>query len=184
MMGLPQEMAENMIGGYLLSQTPEEKETMTAEFVKALATDMESEIKCTSFLAACVPSPEFATACFTDAEDEIKCASFLAACEPTPFKVGEIQDKMLEAALNAMRSVLDDHIDRARRLIHHVRRDIGMERSTLKPTAFTLDWLDMVVRRRRRWIGTAIATVDRLFSLSSCGGGLHDRSRPDNSQKL
>lgn len=82
----------------------------------------------------------------------------------------EAQANGLKDFLYAFRPVLDEQFDRARRLIHRVRRNVALKRYTLKPTVCTLDWLDLVVRRRRRWIGTTIATVDRLFSLSSCGG--------------
>ena len=156
MMEMPEEMRESMLGGYLYAPMSDmEKVAMEA----MSATKENAAAMCADLIKEWV----------TDAEGEIKCASFLAACEPTPFEAAETQDKMLEAALDAMRSALDDHFDRARRLIHNVRRNIALKRFTIRPVAFPLDWLDLVVRRRRR-IGATIATVDRLFSLSSRGG--------------
>lgn len=147
MMELPIETVKSMVGCCpYVPMSEDEKaamEAMSAEFIKAWA---------------------------SEAGSETKCAAFLAACDPTPFEVGQTQATALAGFLDAFRPVLYEHFDTARRLIHRVRRNVALKRFTLKPTVCTLDWLDLVVRRRRRWISTTIATVDRLFSLSSCGG--------------
>lgn len=145
-MEMPKEMRDSMLGGYLYApMTDEEKaamEAMSAEFIEAWA---------------------------SEAGSETKCAAFLAACDPSPFEAGEMLAAMEEAALGLLRPVLFEQFDMARRLLHTVRRNIALKRFTLKPVAFPLDWLDLVVRRRRR-MGVKTTALDRLFSLSSCGG--------------
>ena len=146
-MEMPKEMRDSMLGGYLYAPMSEdEKVAMDAMYAELAET--------------------FAAEAITKSLSE-GCCGFVPGV--LAGMALEAQANELKDCLDAIRPVLEAHFDRARRLIHRVRRNIALKRFTLKPVASPLDWLDLVVRRRRR-IGATIATVDRLFSHSSCGG--------------
>jgi len=72
------------------------------------------------------------------------------------------------AAINEIASSCGNRFQHILKLSKLCRWFATKDRS-LNPMSFVLDWLDLTYRRRRR-IGATITTVDRLFSLSSCGG--------------